>query len=78
MDRDSASADRLPEDPKSSNARLINEIVASLNQHEDCDKELTAILSKHLLTVSPTQDAVTKATDEIEQLAVERAKEFDE
>ncbi len=60
---------------ESMNATLINEIVSSLRELEDGDSDLTEILSEHILTISPAQDAVENASEEIAQLAVERAKE---
>ena len=62
---------------ESTNANLINDIVSSLRELEEGDGDLTDILAEHILTISPAQNAVEKASEEIAQLAVERAKESD-
>ena len=60
---------------ESMNTGLINYIVSSLRELEDGDADLTAILTEHLLTISPDHNAVEKASEEIARLAVVRAKE---
>ena len=63
---------------ESTNAILIDGIVTSLREFKDGDNDLTEILVEHLLTISPLHDAVEKASEEIAQLAVKRAKESDD
>ena len=43
-----------------------------LSQREDTDMSLLCVLSKHILTLSPTADAVEQALKDIEELAVKR------
>ena len=77
VNQNSAPSNNHHVDPASANSSLIAHIVSSLRALEDADKELTEILVENLLTISPAHDAVEKATDAIERLAVERAKGSD-
>ena len=57
----------------SSPADFLVSLGKSLRERENIDIGLTDILVQHLLTATPTVDAVAKAKDAIVKLAVVRA-----
>lgn len=52
---------------------FLNALVDRLSGFDDVDMGLVEILKKHILTVSPAQNAVVNAKDDILKLAAERA-----
>jgi hypothetical protein len=52
---------------------FFNELVKRLKEEQQADIGLVLILEAHLLTLTPTDDAVGQAKDAILKLAAERA-----
>ena len=56
---------------------VLAESIETLSRSEDTDMSLLHILSGHIVTSSPTADAVDQAVKAIESLAVERGESVD-
>ena len=57
---------------------LLGNITESLREDDQTDRELLAILEKIILVLAPGSNAINQALSEIETLALERGKDFNE
>lgn len=60
---------RTPQEPSD----LVAEVVSSLRAAKETDTELLEILSRRILTMTPSQSAVADALSDIQNLASMRA-----
>ena len=56
---------------------IIAEIIESLRQNEATDTPLLEILTKHVVNLSPAENAIDLAVEDIEALAKERGEQVD-
>ena len=54
--------------------RILDEAIIEIKKDAEADTDLLDILMKHIITLSPADDAVEKAANEIKKLAEGRAK----
>ena len=56
---------------------ILVKTIDTLRQNEATDLSLLEILSKHIVTLTPTTEAIDVALKEIEALAIERGGKVD-
>ena len=54
--------------------RVLDEAISEIKRDTETDANLLNILVKHIVTLSPAENALDQATEEIEKLANERAE----
>lgn len=70
-------ADSCIVDPSGDSEEVVARTIESLKRNEATDTHLLEILTKHLVTFSPVENAIDLALEEIESLAKERGELVD-
>ncbi len=65
-------------EPGGSSEEILANIIESLRQNEATDISLLEIISKHIVTLSPAEDAIDAAVKDIETVANQRGEQVDQ
>ncbi len=65
------------EDTGGNSEEVLASIIESLRQDEATDVPLLEIISRHVITLSPAENAIELAVEDIESLAKERGEQVD-